>query len=114
MLAKKFRLSGKKDFKNVQANGKVFQSENFGISYLDRKDNNSTRFGFVVSTKISKEAYDRNTIRRHMSETIRLMTGEIKDGFDVVFLAKTSIIRVPAERIIREIRSAVRASEIAK
>ena len=114
MLAKKYRLTGSGDFAKVQASGKTFQSENFGVAILDRKDLNPPRFAFVVSTKIAKDAVDRNTIRRHMSETVRLMTTEIKNGLDVVFLAKTSIMRIPADGIVREVRAAVRACGITK
>jgi ribonuclease P protein component len=114
MLAKKFRLTGQKNFEKVEKLGETFQSNNFGIAYLDRGDKNPPRFAFVVSTKISKEAVDRNTIKRHISETVRLMVGEIKEGLDVVFLAKTTIIRCPADEIVREVRTAIRASGIAK
>ncbi len=114
MLARKNRLTGEKDFKSVQEKGKLFQSANFGLAFLERGDNGPPRFGFVVSTKISKEATDRNTLRRHMSETVRLMTGEVRDGLDVVFLAKTSIIRVPASEIVKEVRHAVRECGITK
>lgn len=114
MLAKKFRLTGGKDFETVEAKGHTFQSKNFGVAYLDRGDGGPPRFAFVVSTKISKEAVDRNTIKRHMSETVRLMVNEVKKGYDVVFLAKTGIMRVPADEIVREVRAAVRASGITK
>lgn len=114
MLAKKYRLSGAEDFKRVQDLGEVFQSGNFGIAYLKREDEGPSRFGFVVSTKIAKDAVDRNTIRRHVSETVRLMVPYIKDGLDVVFLAKTSILRVPAQEIMSEVRTAVRESGIMK
>ena len=114
MLARKHRLTGSNDFKKVQNEGKVFQSPNFGMAYLDRKDELPPRFGFVISTKISKDAVDRNTIRRHMSETVRQMTNEVKNGLDVVFLAKMSVITVPAEELVKEVKKAVRQSEIAK
>jgi ribonuclease P protein component len=114
MLAKKHRLTSSNDFAKVQIEGRTFQSENFGIAVLDRKDDNPPRFAFIVSTKIAKDAVDRNTIRRHMSETVRLMTGEVKNGLDIVFLAKTGIMRVPADMIVREVRTAVRASGITK
>jgi ribonuclease P protein component len=114
MLAKKHRLIGGKDFRRVQEKGKTFQSKDFGIAYFDRGDEQPSRFAFVVSTKVAKDAVDRNTIKRHMSETVRLMVGEIKLGLDVVFLAKTSIIRVPADEIMRQVRLSVRESEIAK
>lgn len=114
MLAKKFRLTANADFKRVQELGSTFQSVNFGIAYLNRKDDQPTRFGFVISTKIAKDAVDRNTIRRHMSETVRRMTNDIKDGYDIVFLAKTTVIRIPAESLVREIRTAVRESGLTK
>lgn len=114
MLAKKYRLTVNADFKKVQELGTVFQSHSFGIAYLDRKDSLPSRFGFVISTKVAKDAVDRNTVRRHMSETVRRMTNDIKDGYDVVFLAKTNIIRVPAEELVREVRSAVRDSGLVK
>ena len=114
MLAKKYRLTVSGDFAKVQTLGKTFQSTNFGVAILDRGDENPPRFAFVVSTKIAKDAVDRNTIKRHMSETVRLMTNEIKNGLDVVFLAKTSIMRIPADAIVREVRMAVRECGITK
>ena len=114
MLAKKHRLTGSGDFAKVQSLGTTFQSANFGVAILDRKDDNPPRFAFIVSTKIAKDAVDRNTIKRHMSETVRLLTSEVKNGLDVVFLAKTSIMRIPADEIVREVRAAVRESGITK
>ena len=114
MLAKKYRLTDSNDFAKVQTQGTTFQSINFGVAILDRKDAEPPRFAFIVSTKIAKDAVDRNTIRRHMSETVRLMTSEVKNGLDIVFLAKTGIMRVPADSIVREVRAAVRASGITK
>lgn len=114
MLAKKFRLTQSRDFRKVQETGTTYQSPNFGIAMLDRHDTDPTRFAFVISTKISKDAVDRNTIRRHMSETVRLLTNYVKDGMDVVFLAKTSIIKVPADGIVREVREAIKESGLMK
>lgn len=114
MLAKKFRLTSSHDFRKVQETGLTFQSPNFGIAILDRKDENPTRFAFIISNKVARDAVDRNTIRRHMSETVRLMTNYIKNGQDVVFLAKTSIVKVPADGIVREVRNAVKESGLMK
>ncbi len=114
MLAKKYRLTASSVFKKVQEMGTTFQSANFGVAILDRQDSDPSRFAFIISTKVAKDAVDRNTIKRHMSETIRLMTKDIKDGRDIIFLAKTSIIRIPAESLIREVRAAVRESGLLK
>jgi ribonuclease P protein component len=114
MLAKKHRLTDKRDFQKVQEKGTTYQSKNFGIAILDRGDMLPTRFAFIISTKVAKDAVDRNTIRRHMSETVRLLTNYIENGKDVVFLAKTSIVKIPADQLVREVRAAVKDSGLSK
>lgn len=114
MLAKKYRLTGNSDFKRVEVLGTTFQSTNFGVGVYKRNDDLPPRFGFVISTKIAKDAVDRNTIRRHMSETVRTMALDVRNGIDVVFLAKTSIMRIPAVDLIREIRNAIREGGLTK
>lgn len=104
MLAKKFKLTGAKDYARVQDNGKVFQSDNFGIAYIKREDKDPSRFGFIVSTKIAKEAVDRNRCKRAMSEAVRIDSVNLTEGYDVVFLAKTSISRVSTTDIMKEVR----------
>jgi len=42
----------------------------------------------VVSTKISKRAVVRNTIRRRMREIIRKELPQLKSGFDVLLIAR--------------------------
>jgi len=114
MLAKKARLTGSRDFKRVEDQGKIFQSENFGLAFLDREDDSSSRFGFVVSTKIAKDSVDRNRFRRAMSEAVRLTTIDLKNGFDVVFLAKPSIVRSPTSEIMKEVKGALKLSGLLK
>jgi ribonuclease P protein component len=104
MLAKKFKLTGSKDYARVQESGKVFQSDSFGIAYLGRGDSNPSRFGFIVSTKIAKEAVDRNRCKRAMSEAVRIDSINLLPGYDVVFLAKTNISRVSTSDIMKEVR----------
>lgn len=114
MLAKKFRLTGAKDFARVQNEGKVFQSENFGIAYVNREDTEPSRFGFIVSTKIAKDAVDRNRYKRAMSEAVRMESINLVNGYDVVFLAKTSIPRVSTANVMKEVREALRSSNLLK
>jgi ribonuclease P protein component len=114
MLAKKFKLTGSKDFKRVEEEGTVFQSKNFGIAILDRKDETPSRFAFIVSTKIAKDAVDRNRLKRIMSEAVRLSSIDIVNGFDAVFLAKPSILKFPTSEVMKEVRDALLASGLTK
>ena len=114
MLARKFRLSEKRDFEKIQNEGKVFQSANFGIGILKRGDSDVSRFGFIVSTKIAKDAVDRNRFKRAMSEAVRMSMSDLSEGYDVVFLAKTSIVRVSTEQIMKEVRISLKESGLMK
>lgn len=91
MLPKKYHLSKKNDFKKVFKEGRYYRRDflslkitenNFGIS----------RFGFVVSLRISKKAVIRNKIRRRLSEIVRLKLPQIKIGFDLVILTQPEIV----------------------
>lgn len=114
MLAKKFRLTGAKDFARVQNDGKVFQSVNFGVAFVNRNDNKPSRFGFIVSTKIAKDAVDRNRYKRAMSEAVRIESINLVDNYDVVFLAKTSISRVSTASVMKEVRDALKETGLLK
>lgn len=110
MLSKKYRLIGAKNFTKVQKEGRVFQSKNFGVAVLDRKDETPSRFAFIASTKVAKEAVDRNRIKRVLGEGVRLSLFDIKKGFDMVFLAKPGITRIPTSEIMKEVRQCLKES----
>lgn len=114
MLAKKFRLTGAKNFTRIQKEGKVYQSADFGIAYIKREDADPSRFGFIVSTKIAKDAVDRNRFKRAMSEAVRIASIDLINGFDAVFLAKTSIVRVPTSEVMKEVRLSLKESGLSR
>lgn len=114
MLARNNRLTGELNFKRVQEKGWVFQSQNFGVAIFDRKDNKPSRFGFVVSIKVAHEAVDRNYAKRKMSEGVRLTIKEVKDGLDVVFLAKPSVVRTSTADVMKEVKRALKESGVLK
>jgi ribonuclease P protein component len=104
MLAREFILKDKKDFEKVENEGRLFQSDSFGVAVLERNDTESPRFGFIVSGKISKEAVQRNRIKRALSEAIRYELTMVKKGVDVVFLAKQICTRKSTDVLMREVK----------
>ena len=91
MLAIKYRLTKQKDFDNVWQTGRSSFNECLGIKASKNKLANS-RFGFVVSTKISKKAVDRNKIKRRLRNIIKENIEHIKPGYDVVIITQKAII----------------------
>lgn len=90
MLVEKNRLKKKKDFENVFKKGKSFK-EDFLILKVFPNCLNLTRFGFIVSQKISKKATLRNKIKRKFSELVRLKMKNLKKGIDAVLMALPGI-----------------------
>ena len=106
MLPPSYKFS-KEDFGKMEAEGKVFQFGDFGVSLLERGDNEYSRFAFIVSNKISKDAVDRNRIKRALREAIRQSLWQTKRGANVLFLAKTTITKRSTEEIMRQVREAL-------
>ncbi len=102
MLASKNRLKKKINFARIEIDGKMIQSKSFGMGIFDRKDEKISKFGFIISTKISKKAVIRNKIKRIMSEVVRLNLERIKTGLDVVFLIKPTAVKMTREELEKE------------
>ena len=108
MLASANRLTKEDDFDKIKSEGVLFQSENFGVRVLRRGGNENSRFAFIVSLKIANESVQRNRVKRAMSEAIRHKLHTIKEGYDVIFLAKKQIVKKSTEDIMREVHEFVR------
>jgi ribonuclease P protein component len=94
MLNSKYRLKKKINFARIEIDGAMHQSKSFGMGIYDRKDGEESRFGFIISTKISKKAVVRNRIKRIMSEVIRINLNKLKNGYDVLFLIKHQAVKM--------------------
>ncbi len=84
-----YRLRCNRDFQQVRQVGKSYASPIMVLAFL-RNELEYSRFGFVVSKRQGK-AVKRNKIKRRMREATRIRIGQIKPGFDVVFIARKHI-----------------------
>jgi len=90
MLPKIDRLRKKKDIERVFGKGKRFK-EDFLILKITRNDLSQTRFGFIVSQKVSKKATLRNKIKRRLREMASKKRGKLKKGLDVLLIASPGL-----------------------
>lgn len=112
MLPKLNRLKKQEDFLHVRKSGKVIQENNFGLVTSPTNSNNNTRFGFVVSKKISNSAVTRNKLRRVFREIIREKLEKVNNGYDVIFLVKQRALDSTREEITKEVESALKKGKI--
>ena len=90
MLSEINRLKKKKDFEKVFKKGKSFK-EDFLILKIISNNLEVSRFGFIVSQKISKRASLRNKIKRRLRESVRLRLLKIKKGIDGVLITSPGL-----------------------
>ena len=92
MLSKIDRLKKKKDIERVFKKGKGFKEE-FLTLKITKNNLDQTRFGFVVSRKVSKKATLRNKIKRQLSELVRGKNKKLEKGIDGLLVAGPGIGR---------------------
>lgn len=112
MLSPKNRLRLDSDFKRVKDKGKLFQSNTFAIAVFERDDTDDPRFGFVVSTKISKSAVARNGIKRGLRAAVAELVTNVKRGVDIVFLVKSSILQESRENLLKEVERSMKSAKL--
>lgn len=90
MLSEQNRLKKKKDFEKVFKRGKGYRKD---FLFLKTKNNDLdfSRFGFVVSKKISNKAVVRNKVKRQLREIVRKKILKIKKGIDAVIITMPGI-----------------------
>ena len=95
MLSKQFRH----DTKSLAAffHAKSYFVKGSVVSLKIRKNrNNTTRWAFLVSSSIKKNATTRNLTKRRMREAAKKLIPIVKKGLDIVFLLKLYSKRAPS------------------
>ena len=103
MLKSQYRLTKKKDFDQVFKSGRSAYNQMLGLKYVDSEFKNS-RFGIIISNRVSKKAVERNKLKRQIREIIRLQIDKIKPGKDCVLIALSPILGKSYEEIERSIK----------
>ena len=85
MLTKINRLKKEKDFEKIFKKGKSFKNS-FLILRIVPNNLEESRFGFIVSQKVSKKAVLRNKVKRRLRDIIQKNITEIKKGKDVALI----------------------------
>ncbi len=99
-LNKKNRLKKKRDFEDVFKKGKAVKGSFLFIKYR-RNEFGSPRFGFVVSTKVARNAVERNKIRRILSEAVRGIIDNL-GSHDVIVFATNKITAARKDDVVKD------------
>jgi ribonuclease P protein component len=89
MLPKPNRLIKEKDFKKVARLGRRYFCPLFTLKIIENHSEYS-RFAIIVSLRVSKKAFERNTLRRRFREILRPRLEQIKKGYDWLIILNPS------------------------
>jgi len=113
MLPRKYRLSDDVQIQKVKKEGRLYNQKD--VSVLVSPNNLPTsRFGFVVSLKVSKRAVVRNRVKRVLRKVVLDLLEKTCSGYDVLFLTKSSIQETNETEISRQVESLFLQAKILK
>lgn len=96
-MEKKYRIRKNMEFKKVYKIGKNYWNRNL-VLYVNKNKLDYSRIGFTVTKKIGN-AVTRNKVRRKMKEICRLNFENIKPGYDLIFIAKKSVVNMKYDEL---------------
>lgn len=105
MLKKENRISLNKDFDRVFKTGQSFYGKILGFK-LAKNNTKVSRFGIIISAKISKKAVVRNRIKRQLREIIQSELPNLKKGQDLVLIAFPLILDKNFEELKKILKKA--------
>lgn len=111
MLPKAHRLTRESDFKKIAKEAKSVHSRLFLLKKLSSLEK-QTKFGIVISTKVSKKATIRNKVKRQTREIIHLNLPQIKPNYKVVIIVKNNIVDKDYQEIEKDLESILKKAKL--
>lgn len=98
-MQRRFRLTRSEDFDRLRRTG-VTRSHPWLVLSVALNDLPHNRYGFITGKRLGK-AVARNRVRRQLREVMRLLHFQLRQGYDVVIIARPGIIGQPFHAIQR-------------
>lgn len=102
MLPREARLASSVGFKSVYGRGRSYGMDLIVMYVLGRAGGRRVRFGFSAGKKVGN-AVRRNRAKRLMREAARKLLPQIKGGWDIVIIARRSIVDASFARVQADI-----------
>lgn len=111
-MLRKNVLRRKSDFTGIYSKGKSVGDRYVVVFY--RKNNLPyTRKAFLASKKVGNSVR-RNRARRLMKESYRLTNMKVPEGYDLIFIARNTIVDAKCAEVRKSLESALRRTGVVK
>ncbi|MEL6307628.1 MAG: ribonuclease P protein component [Chloroflexota bacterium] len=110
-MQRRLRLHHSRDFKRLREVGQAKRHPHLILSYHPNQLEYN-RYGFITVKRLGN-AVVRNRVRRLMREAVRLQHPSLRQGYDMVFIARAPIVAQPFEHVQRIVYDLCRRAGIA-
>ena len=93
----RYTLKKNSEFHRLYAKGKSAVNP-YLVVYCRKNREGRSRFGYTVSARLG-HAVVRNRVRRRLREIVRLSEPVLKQGFDIVIVARSRCVGAPYRKI---------------
>ena len=100
------------DFKRVYNKGKSQGSKYLVVLFREKRDEDN-RVAFVASKKVGNSV-KRNRARRLLREAYREIEGQLKGGYDIVFVARKDIEDAKEPEVLISMKGALKKCDLLK
>ncbi len=111
-MLKKNVLRKKSDFSNIYNKGKSI-GDKYVVLFYKTNNISYNRTAFLASKKVGN-AVKRNRARRLMKESYRLSEIELKDGYDFIIIARTTIDKAKCKDVKKSLESAFKRARMVR
>ena len=109
-MLKKNVLRRKSDFLSIYNKGKSV-GDRYVVIFYKKNNLSYNRTAFLASKKVGNSVH-RNRARRLMKESVRTSELEISTGFDIIFIARNTIIDRNCAEVRNSIESALKKTKV--
>lgn len=100
------------EYKKVYEKGKSVADYNLVLFYK-KTNSQDLRVGFTAAKRM-KLAVDRNFIRRRLKEIVRLNENKIKEGYDIVFMARLNATEADYKKLEKSFYKVLKRANLLK
>ena len=101
-----------RDFRRIYAKGKSYTS-GILVTYVMKNRTRDVKIGITTGKKIGK-AVQRNRSRRIIREAFRELAGDVKSGYDLVFVARAKTPFVKSYDVLRSMKKELKEAGVLK
>lgn len=112
MISNRHRFHGYRALSQVYRFGDIARGPHFGVKARPNDRRRSYRAAVVVGRRINKSAAARNSIRRRMYESLRLMEGELAPHDIVISIFSDSVRELTFADLRRQLKKQLRQTGV--